>query len=162
MRFRFLLITISIGCLSASDHLSGIHVLDFREFEPRLHHINDTTYVINFWATWCIPCRKELPDFERINLDYQNKKVKVLLVNLDFPDNLNTTLIPFVQKNDIQSEIVVLDDPNSNFWINRVDSLWNGNIPATLIYNKDYREFYATMMDYEKLDSILKPNIIMQ
>ena len=88
--------------------------------------------------------------------------VEVLLVNLDFPNNLNQSLIPFIQKYDIQSEIVVLDDPDSNFWINQVDSTWNGNIPATLIYNKKYREFIAGIVDYEVLDSILKLKTIKQ
>ncbi len=162
MRFKFFIAVFSLCLLSASDIISGFHVLNFREFESRLHQYNDTTYIINFWATWCIPCRKELPDFERINAEYQDKMVKVLLVNLDFPDDLGKNLIPFVQKNNIQSEIVVLDDPDSNSWINQVDSSWNGNIPATLVYNKNYREFIAGMVHYERLDSIIKLNTVIQ
>ncbi len=149
----------ALSLLSFSGYFETFQVLDFKEFESRLYQDNDTTYIINFWATWCVPCRKELPDFERIGAEYQDNKVKVLLVNLDFPDNLDKTLIPFVQQNNIQSEIVVLDDPDSNFWINRIDSSWNGNIPATLIYNDHYREFFTGMMKYELLDSILKQNI---
>jgi thiol-disulfide isomerase/thioredoxin len=159
---NLLLSFILFGFLNVSADISGIQILNFRKLEPRLHQYNDTTYVINFWATWCIPCRKELPDFERINAEYQHEKVKVLLVNLDFPDNLSKSLIPFIQKNGIQSEIVVLDDPDSNFWINQVDSSWNGNIPATLIYHKKYREFFPKVIHYELLDSILKLNTIKQ
>lgn len=160
MRFNIFIFIIALSLLSASGYFESFQVLDFKEFEPRLYQYNDTTYVINFWATWCVPCRKELPDFERINVEYRDNKVKVLLVNLDFPDNLGKSLVPFVKKNNIQSEIIVLDDPDSNFWINRIDSSWNGNIPATLIYNNHYREFFAGMMNYELLDSILKHNTI--
>jgi thiol-disulfide isomerase/thioredoxin len=160
MRFSSFILFFTLSLLSASGYFGSFQVLDFKEFEPRLHQNNDTTYVINFWATWCVPCRKEMPDFERINVEYKDKKVKVLLVNLDFPDNLGKSLVPFVRQNNIQSEIVVLDDPDSNFWINRINSSWNGNIPATLIYNSHYREFFAGMMHYELLDSILKHNII--
>jgi thiol-disulfide isomerase/thioredoxin len=148
--------------LSASDYIDGLRILNFREFEPLLHQYNDTTYIINFWATWCVPCRKELPDFERINKEYRDQKVKVLLVNLDFPDNLSNTLVPFIQQHVIQSEIIVLDDPDSNYWINRVDSAWNGNIPATLVYKGHYREFFAQMVNYELLDSILRQAKIKQ
>jgi len=162
MRFNLFIAVVSLSFLSTSDFIPEIQVLNFKEFEPRLHQYNDTTYIINFWATWCIPCRKELPDFEKINTGYQEKNVKVLLVNLDFPDDLNQSLIPFIQKYDIHSEIVVLDDPDSNFWINQVDSTWNGNIPATLIYNKKYREFIAGIVDYEVLNSILKLKTIKQ
>ncbi|HJX70554.1 MAG TPA: TlpA disulfide reductase family protein [Bacteroidales bacterium] len=156
MRFNFLIFVVSLGMLSTLDYLAGYQILNFREFEPRLHQYNDTTYIIHFWATWCIPCRKELPDFDKINTAYKDQKVKVLLVSLDFPDNLSKSLFPFVQQNNIQSEIIVLDDPDSNFWINQIDSSWNGNIPATLIYNKHHHEFIAEMVNYEFLDSILK------
>lgn len=160
MRFKFLFVSVFLIFSSFSDFISGIHVLNFKEFEPRLHINNDTTYVINFWATWCIPCRRELPDFEKIDSAYQSEKVKILLVNLDFPDAIRKSLVPFIKKNNIRSEVIVLDDPNSNYWINQVDSSWNGNIPATLIYNKknNFREFYATMMNYEELNSILLQN----
>ncbi|MBN2213959.1 MAG: TlpA family protein disulfide reductase [Bacteroidales bacterium] len=162
MRFNISVIIISLSLLSASDHLAGFQILNFKEFEHHLHQYNDTTYIINFWATWCLPCRKELPDLERINTEYRDQKVKVLLVNLDFPDQLSKSLVPFVQQNNIQSEIIVLDDPDSNFWINRVDSSWNGNIPATLVYNQHYREFFPELLNYGLLDSILKLNTIKQ
>ncbi|MFO7656140.1 MAG: TlpA family protein disulfide reductase [Bacteroidales bacterium] len=137
-----------------------IKVLDFKNLEPRLHFNNDTTYIINFWATWCIPCRKELPDFEQVNSEYRDKNVKVLLVSLDFIEDIEKSLLPFIDKYNLQSEILVLDDVNSNHWIPRVDPGWNGNIPATLIYNKNYREFFPHLLTYDDLDSLLNLNII--
>jgi thiol-disulfide isomerase/thioredoxin len=72
---------------------SGIHsqnkaipVVGFSEFEKNLASNSDTVYIINFWATWCAPCRKEIPQFEQIHKDYSGDKVKVLLVSLDFPN----------------------------------------------------------------------------
>ncbi len=156
----FILMVLS-GITNTTETTSGIPVLDFNKLEPRLHKTNDTTYIVNFWATWCIPCRRELPDFEKINEAYRNKKIKLLLVSLDLPDNLENSLIPFIQKNNIKAEVVLLDDPNSNYWINKVDSDWEGNIPATLIYNKNYREFFAQSLSYNKIDSILNSKIIM-
>lgn len=159
MRLTYILIVLSIF-VSAFRSSPGILVLDFKQLEFRLSNYNDTTYIINFWATWCIPCRKELPDFERINADYLDERVKVLLVSLDFPNDIDKSLIPFIYKYNIKSEVVVLDDVNSNYWISQVDSSWNGNIPATLIYNRNYRDFFSHLLTYENLDSILKTNII--
>ena len=160
MRFKLLGFFGLLVLLSAFIYSTEIRVLNFKQFEPHLHQNTDTTYVINFWATWCVPCRKEIPDFERFNTEFENQKVRVLLVSLDVPYNLDNTLKPFIEQHHIQSEVVVLDDPNSNYWINKVDSSWSGTIPATLIYSRNYRKFFPHPLTYEKLDSIVKLNII--
>lgn len=133
----------------------NIPVYNFNQFEPYLDRKNDTTYIINFWATWCIPCRKELPDFEKINAENKNKAVKVILVSLDMSENIQKSLVPFLEKYNIKSNVIVLDDPNSNSWINKIDPSWNGTIPATLIYNSNYRDFFPHPLTYSKLDSII-------
>jgi thiol-disulfide isomerase/thioredoxin len=58
---------------------------------------SDTTYVINFWATWCKPCVEEIPHFEKLYATYKNQKVKVIMVSCDFKKQLETRVIPFVQ-----------------------------------------------------------------
>ncbi len=70
----------------------------------------DTLYVVNFWATWCKPCVAELPDFEKINQNHNNTKVKVLLVCMDFKEEINTKVVPFLQRNNYTSEVVLLDE----------------------------------------------------
>jgi hypothetical protein len=77
---------------------------------------------------------EELPAFERVGDEYSDKKVKVLLVSLDFPGQIESRLLPFLDKHKIRSEVLVLNDPDANQWINRVDPSWSGAIPATLIY----------------------------
>src|SRR5690606_240818 len=121
-----------------------------------LQNKNDSIYVINFWATWCKPCIKELPAFEKLASDYSAEKVKVLLVSLDFSDKLKTQVIPFIKKNNIQSEVVLLDDPDANNWIPKVSVEWSGAIPATIIYNKDNRKFYEQSFTFEELETELK------
>ena len=125
---------------------------DFEAFSHFLEKDNDTTYVINFWATWCKPCIKELPAFERIHDEYGPKKVKVILASLDFPKQVNSHLIPFIDKHQIRSEVVLLDDPDGNSWIPKVDTSWTGAIPATIIYNSKHRKFYERTFSFEELE----------
>jgi thiol-disulfide isomerase/thioredoxin len=161
MRFR---IITSIGLvivwlLSSFTAKHQPRVLSFDDFEPHLHFSNDTTYLVNFWASWCTPCVEELPAFERIGSEYGHRKLKVLLVSLDFPNQIESRLLPFVEKNNIRSEVLVLNDPDANKWIDRVDPEWSGSIPATLIYNRDRRLFHEGTYTYDELKTIIETKL---
>ena len=141
--------------MRAQDTL-GVQVIDFEEFEPYLSKNSDTTYVINFWATWCSPCVAELPHFDRLTTTMVGSPVKVILVSLDFKSQLHSKLIPFIANREVKSKVVFLDAPNPNEWIDLVDPSWSGALPATLIYKQDVRQFVEqSFEDYESLESIV-------
>jgi hypothetical protein len=98
---------------------------------------------------------EELPALERIGREFGDEGLKVLLVSLDFPKQIESRLMPFIQKNNIRSEVLVLNDPDANKWIDRVDPGWSGSIPATLIYNRDSRLFHEGTYTYEQLKNII-------
>ena len=133
-----------------------VRSVDFESFRPLLTQTNDTTYVINFWATWCAPCIKEMPLFEKITAEYKNNKVKVLLVSLDLPKQVESNLLPFIKKKKIKSEVILLNDPDANAWIDKVDQSWSGAIPATIIYNRDQWKFYELSFKEDELENELK------
>ena len=72
-------------------------------------------------------------------------------MSLDFPDKFETQLIPFVKKNNLIPQVILLDDPDENGWIPKVDKSWSGALPATLIYNKNKRKFYQKPFTKETL-----------
>ncbi len=133
-----------------------LEILDFAGLEPYLTKQDSLTHVVNFWATWCAPCVKELPHFEKLNNQYKNNNVEVLLVSLDFPSQYDKKLKPFIKKHQLKSKILVLDDVDQNNWIPKVDSNWDGAIPVTIIYNKNKRQFYGRAFDYTELENELK------
>jgi thiol-disulfide isomerase/thioredoxin len=167
----FILIVISLIVFPASGQAScqsvdivedslSIPIVDFEGLQPWLTRSNDTTYVVNFWATWCVPCVKELPYFETLEAKSDVQPVKVILVSLDFKNQIKTKLIPFVQQRNLQSEVVVLDDPDANSWIDKISPAWSGAIPATLVYRNDERTFYErSFKTYDELFEIVKPYI---
>ena len=138
--------------------VNGVEIksYNFTNLQEFLNKKDNTTYVINFWATWCLPCVKELPHFETLNKNYKDKNVKVILVSLDMPKKIETNLIPFMIKKKLQSEVIHLDDPDANSWIEKVAKEWSGSIPATVIYNKEARQFYERSFTYEELENELK------
>lgn len=130
----------------------SVNLYDFNSFKFFLESHNDTTYVVNFWATWCKPCVAELPNFEKINAVYKDQKVKVILVSLDMKKQVESHLLSFMKRKNLQSAVVLLNDPNANAWISKVDATWSGAIPATVIYNKNKRKFYEQSFTYEALE----------
>jgi thiol-disulfide isomerase/thioredoxin len=116
----------------------------------RIEKNNDTLYIVNFWATWCKPCVQELPDFEKINQEYKTQKVKVILVTLDFKEELKKRVIPFIKKNKYTSEVILLDEFDGSF-IDKVSKDWSGAIPATLLIKNNKKEFIGKKMNYEEL-----------
>lgn len=133
-----------------------IPVYDFKSFEPVLHLGGDKLYVVNFWATWCAPCIKELPYFEQLGTEMAEEGVEVILVNLDMPRMWKSHMVPFINEQQLKSQVVVLDDPKQNDWIPRVSGEWGGGIPATLIYNEEKRAFYEAPFTYESLKETLQ------
>jgi len=92
----------------------------------------DTTYVVNFWATWCKPCIQELPAFDSLFAQTKQSTIKIILVSLDFKEELEKKVNPFLKRNQIKSECVLLDEVNGNNFINQISEKWTGAIPATL------------------------------
>lgn len=131
----------------------------FESFEPLLHKSNDTTYVINFWATWCKPCVKEMPYFQQAQKKFRDNGVKVILVSMDFGRNAQKRVQSFVEKHDINLHVVILNDPKSNEWINKVSEEWSGVIPSTLIYNKQQRNFYEKGFTKDDLFAAIRENL---
>lgn len=142
--------------VSAEIQENELEVYDFEGLQKYLTTSSDTTYVINFWATWCAPCIKELPYFERLNSSYADEKVEVILVSLDFPKKYESHLKPFIKKKKLKSKVVALNDPNSNTWIKMISMDWTGAIPATLIFNKDKRQFYEKTFTFDELETEVK------
>ena len=112
--------------------------------------------LVNFWATWCKPCVEELPSFEKIYDKYKGQNVEVILVSLDFPKKVDDVLVPFIEKNKLKSNVILLDDPKQNRWIPKVDKDWSGAIPATIIINENNRSFYEKSFTFIELEDQLK------
>lgn len=138
--------------------IGGVPSIKVDNLNKRMQNGNDTIYVVNFWATWCAPCVAELPYFEKIDSIYRSQKVKVILVSTDFKKDIDSRLIPFIERKKLHSEVNFLDELYDNEWIPKVDSSWQGNIPATKIYNAKNGKslFLPRETTYVELDSLIQ------
>jgi thiol-disulfide isomerase/thioredoxin len=136
---------------SMSVYAQKMELTTINSLYNRVDHGQDTVFIINFWATWCGPCAKELPDFEKFSIDYKNEKLKVLLISLDAKSKIRSSVLPFIKRNRIKNEVFVLDEADPQVYIDRVDSNWSGGLPATLIIKNRKRNFFEKDFTYEEL-----------
>lgn len=137
-----------VSVFAKSQTLSGVYKVN--NLLNRINN-NDTTYIINFWATWCKPCVQELPAFDSLLNITKNSTIKIILVSLDFAEDIKTKVNPFLQKNNIKCQVVLLDEVNGNDYINQISKKWTGAIPATLIKNKRNANFVESKINFEEL-----------
>ena len=131
-RFFIIILLVTFGPLRSAIAQKAI-VVKFDALQKILETKSDQIQVINFWATWCAPCVKELPLLEKLN-EQNDLNTKITLINLDYADKLDK-VNEFMARKNIRSQVLLLDDIDYNSWIDKVDKSWGGAIPATLIIN---------------------------
>ncbi|MBK8734469.1 MAG: TlpA disulfide reductase family protein [Saprospiraceae bacterium] len=142
---------VTIVCLIFifNNAISQVPVVDFSQFKEKYLNATDYIYVFNFWATWCKPCIEELPLINAYIEKNTDPNVKFVFVSLDDRDKLNSKVVPFVNKNKFNAEVIMLDDPNSNNWIDKIMVEWTGSIPATVLKYQT-RKFLAEKKFYSE------------
>jgi thiol-disulfide isomerase/thioredoxin len=93
--------------------------------------------LVNFWATWCDPCREEFPDLVKIDADYGAKKLNFVAISLDDVSELGTTVPKFLKEMKASMPVVLLTVNDPEPAIKMVDLAWDGQLPATFLYDKD-------------------------
>jgi thiol-disulfide isomerase/thioredoxin len=110
-------------------------IVKFQRISKLLESGSDRIQVINFWATWCAPCVKELPLFEKLNSEGRTD-VDVTLISLDLDLDANPEKVyKFITRKNIRSNTLLLDEPDPNQWIDKISPEWSGALPATLVVN---------------------------
>jgi thiol-disulfide isomerase/thioredoxin len=145
-------------------HLSAfsqVQLLNFKELTEKIAADTAKHKVVNFWATWCVPCVAELPYFSKIDSVYRAQGIKVWLVSLDAPSQLKTKVIPFVKRRKITLPVILLNETNPNDWIDKTSPGWSGAIPATWFLNTKNQTnyFHVGECTYEELEKLVQANL---
>jgi thiol-disulfide isomerase/thioredoxin len=144
--FYFLAISLSIllsifeapgqSRLNGARHPSpGIRAINTDELRSLLKREGARPLLVNFWATWCDPCRDEFPDLVKIDEQYRSKGLDFIAVSLDDFADIKTQVPKFLQEVHGSMLVYLLNVPDPEPAINLVDPQWGGALPATFLYN---------------------------
>lgn len=146
----FLTITVFLFAinLSAQD-IKRIKITDLEKTIAE----SKTPLIVNFWATFCIPCIKEIPYFQKLVKQHQKDNIKLLLVSLDLQEDYSK-IKSFAAKRKFTAPIVWLDETNADYFCPKIDSSWSGAIPASLFVNNKtgYRKFLEQELSEDQLE----------
>ncbi len=97
---------------------------------------NDRPLLVNFWATWCEPCRLEFPDLVKIDADYRARGLQFAVISTDDPAESKTGVPKFLRELHARMPAYVLNVTDSEPVINSVDPTWGGELPATFLFDR--------------------------
>ena len=134
-----------------------IPVVKIEELKSVYIQPNDTTYIVNFFATWCGPCMQEMPVLNKFYEAHKNTNIKLIFVSLD---NISAKkrLPVKMKKLGIQAPVYLLNESTDFSWLDKIDKRWQGSIPATMAVNnkKNIKAFFETPMESGQLEFYLK------
>lgn len=136
---KIVFITFLFPLLFTGNKVTVVNLQQLQTYAANKH--NDTLYVVNFWATWCDPCVKELPAFQQEEKKYANKKVKMIFVSMNAARELGKVQA-FTDNQKLGPVVLLLNAGNPNDWIDKIDSSWSGTIPATIMYKSGKKVYF--------------------
>jgi thiol-disulfide isomerase/thioredoxin len=123
---------------------------------------NGKPLLINFWATWCDPCREEFPDLVKIGADYKDK-IDLITISLDEISEINGDVPKFLAEMKSDMPAYLLKTPDDGSAINLVSKDWQGALPFTVLYNANGETVYLKQGKFKTdflraaIEDVLKP-----
>ena len=116
---------------------------------------NGRILFLNVWATWCVACIEEFPDLVKLSRSYDERQVEVVGISADYPDEVDSKIVPFLEKQNVPFRVYVANFDHQEDFINAVNRSWSGALPASAIYDpQGNQQFFlvgqGTFEDFKK------------
>lgn len=115
--------------------LPKVTKIDIEGLKPLLKP-NGKPLLINFWATWCDPCREEFPDLVKIGDEFRGK-LDFITISLDDLADIDRDVPRFLREMKAKMPAYLLRTPDESAAIQMVSKDWTGNLPMTILFAAD-------------------------
>lgn len=139
----------------------GIKAADFKltDLDGKTVKLSDykgKVVILDFWATWCPPCVKEIPHFNQLSKTYGAKGLVVLGVSVD--EGGAPAVMKFKKKNTVDYRIAISDDATHQTYQNYLPKEERGGIPFTFVIDKQgqIRQHYVGYRPMEVFEGVIK------
>ena len=123
------------GYNKAKKPLPVVSAIDTDALKVLITQQRERPLLVNFWATFCDPCRDEFPDLVKIDKDYRPNSLDFVTVSLDDIDQIKTDVPKFLSSMKATMPAYLLNTTDPEPAINFIDRRWQGDLPATYLYN---------------------------
>jgi len=157
MRALIIVLLCGWSVAQAQGPVQKIRITELQDYIAKSDH----PLIVNFWATFCVPCNKEIPYFQSTVGRYKDQGVELILVSLDLPDYYPGKIDAFTRRQGYTAKILWLNETNADYFCPKVDPRWSGGIPSSLfIDNKThYRRFFDRQLTEAQVDLEIKKMI---
>ena len=138
---------------SAGINAQVIKAIKVTDLEKTIKE-SKTPLIVNFWATFCVPCIQEIPYFQELARQYQSKDVSLLFVSLDLKKAYPAEVNEMAKRLKLAFPVVWLNETNADYFCPKIDTSWTGGMPSSLFVNNatGYHKFYEEQLSREKLE----------
>jgi thiol-disulfide isomerase/thioredoxin len=141
----------SSGSGAATSSLTVLPI-DKKGLKTLIEERNGKVLLLNIWATWCAPCVAEFPDLVKLSRAYDTSQVEVVAISADYPDEIDSKILPFLHKMDVPFRVYVAQFEHQEDFINAVNPTWSGALPASLTYDVHGKQrlFHVGQMAFDE------------
>lgn len=139
-----------LGFVVRSQQVTSVKVTDLEKTIKE----SKGPLIVNFWATFCVPCLQEIPYFQEMTDQYKSKNVSLVFVSLDMKEAYPAKVSDMAKKLKLSYPVVWLDETNADYFCPRIDTSWTGGMPSSLFVNNvtGYHKFFEEPLSREKLE----------
>lgn len=158
----FIIILCVFSISSLGNKTDKVETINKEKLQEIIKNRNGKVLLLNIWATWCGPCRDEFPELVRLENEYKGRTLDIVGISVDEKKDVDSKVIPFLKQQKANFRTFINGFDKDEDLIDFVDKSWQGDIPVTVIYDKNgsRKSFLVGSQDFKtfkkEVESALK------